>query len=139
MLDHINRNHHDNRYENLRPVTHSLNGINSKLDPNHYRNSQFRGVSVNRSGDKNQHLYWKATLQNKLIDTFPYTNQGEMEAGLAYDRELYKKFGETNGLNFPENKVNYMRLDEHEQLEFSFCNESPAQQLLDLYDVVLVR
>jgi hypothetical protein len=139
VLDHINQDHHDNRYENLRPVTQSLNGINSKLDPNHHRNSKFRGVSINRSGNKNKHLYWKATLQNRLIDTFPYTNQGEIEAALAYDRELYKKFGETNGLNFPENKANYMGLNEHEQLEFGFCDESPAQQVLDLSHVVLVR
>ena len=141
MRDHSNRNHHENRYENLRPVTHSLNGINSKLDPNHHRNSKFRGVSINRSGNKNKHLYWKATLQNRLIDTFHYTNQGEIEAALAYDRMAFKAWGQDAipSLNFPDEKANYMGLNEHEQLEFGFCDDSPAQQVLDLSHVVLVR
>ena len=29
--------------------------------------------------------------------------------------------------------------NDHQQLEFGFCDESPAQQVLDLNDVVLVR
>ena len=38
-------------------------------------------------------------------------------------------------LNFPEDKAN---LGLNQQLVFGFCDESPAQQILDLNDVVLV-
>jgi len=141
ILDHINQDYTDNRYENLRPVDASLNGINSKLNPDSRGASKYRGVNRHLPCKKNgkQYCYWKAILQNKLIKMFPYTRQGEIDAALAYDRAVYKKFGETNGLNFPENKTNYLGLDEHEQLVFGFCDGLPAQQILDLSDVVLVR
>ena len=140
VLDHINRNPQDNRYENLRPVSSSLNGFNKRNELNNQRSSRYRGVSWISDRDQWRSAFMKG---RKLffLGHFPGTDKGEMEAALAYDRRVFKEWGQdaVSSLNFPDNKTNYMGLDEHEQLMFSFCNDSPAQQILDLGDVVLVR
>jgi hypothetical protein len=140
IVDHINKNPQDNRYENLRPASGSLNNFNRKNRLNSQRSSCYRGVSWYSNCAQ-----WRATFtkdkKTAFLGHFPATDKGEMEAALAYDRAAFKEWGQdaVSSLNFPENKANYMGLDEHEQLMFSFCNDSPAQQILDLGDVVLVR
>lgn len=136
LLDHINKNPQDNRYENLRPASSSLNNFNIKTQGK--GTSSFRGVSFNKNR-------WRAQLARKgkklEVSWFPPTGVGEIHAALAYDQAAFKEWGQDalSSLNFPENKANYMGLDEHEQLEFSFCDDSPAQQILDFSDVVLIR
>ena len=140
LLDHINRNPQDNRYENLRPVSSSLNNFNQKNGLNSQSSSRYRGVSWISS-----HAQWRSAFmkggKRSYLGYFPGTDKGEMEAALTYDRAAFKEWGQdaVSSLNFPDNKTNYMSLNEHEQLMFSFCNDSPAQQILDLGDVVLVR
>jgi len=138
LLDHINKNPEDNRYENLRPASQALNSFNIKTQGK--GTSSFRGVSLHRRDNK-----WKACLsikgKKRFHRWFPPTDVGEIKAALAYDQAAFKEWGQDaiSCLNFPENKANYMGLDEHEQLEFSFCDDSPAQQILDFSDVVLIR
>lgn len=140
IIDHINKNPQDNRYKNLRPASGSLNNFNRTNGSNSQHSSRYRGVSWNSN-----HAQWRSgfTKEGKgsFLGSFPGTDKGEVDAALAYDRMAFKKWGQdaVSSLNFPENKANYMGLDEHEQLMFSFCNDSPAQQILDLSDVVLVR
>lgn len=138
IIDHINKNPQDNRYENLRPASGSLNAFNRNCISQ--GTSLYRGVSWN---SKTRKWASKVYIKGKkpFLGHFPGTDKGEMEAALAYDRAAFKEWGQdaVSSLNFPDNKANYMGLDEHEQLMFSFCNDSPAQQILDLSDVVLVR
>ena len=140
LLDHINRNPHDNRYENLRPASHSWNSFNRNAAVNGTGKSPYRGVSWHGS-----HNGWWAQFRKegkkRYLGLFPGTDQGEIEAALAWDRAAFEEYGSDAipNLNFPENKANYMGLNEHEQLEFGFCDESLAQQILDLNDVVLLR
>ena len=140
LLDHINKNPQDNRYENLRPASRSLNNFNRKNELNSQRSSRYRGVSWVSS-----HAQWRSAFMKggkmSFLGHFPGTDKGEMEAALVYDRAAFKEWGQdaVSSLNFPDNKTSYMSLNEHEQLMFSFCNDSPAQQILDLGDVVLVR
>jgi len=140
VLDHINRNPQDNRYENLRPVSSSLNGFNKRNELNNQRSSRYRGVSWISDRDQWRSAFMKGRKLS-FLGHFPGTDKGEMEAALAYDRMAFKEWGQdaVSSLNFPDNKTNYMGLDEHEQLIFPFCDDSPAQQILDLRDVVLVR
>ena len=140
ILDHINRNPQDNRYENLRSASYSLNNFNKKNGLNGQGSSRYRGVSwVLRQGK------WRCKFvkggKRYFLGCFPGTDKGEIEAALAWDRAAFKEWGQdaVSSLNFPDNKTNYMGLDEHEQLIFPFCDDSPAQQILDLRDVVLVR
>ena len=140
VLDHINRNPQDNRYENLRPVSSSLNGFNKSHGLNSQRSSRYRGVSwISRQAQ------WRSAFmkdrKGSFLGHFPGTDAGEIHAALAYDRAAFKEWGRDAipSLNFPENKANYMEPDECRQLLFGFCDDSPAQQILDLGDVVLVR
>ena len=135
VVDHINRNPHDNRYENLRAASQALNSFNSKRRGS--GTSSFRGVCWSKLQSK-----WvsQCNQEGKVRhkEFFPGTNAGEIEAALAYDRMAFKAWGQDAipSLNFPEEKANYMGLNEYQQLEFGFCDESPAQQVLDLNDVV---
>ena len=138
VLDHINRNPQDNRYENLRPVSSSLNNFNSTLKGN--GTSAFRGVCWSaQTGRWLSQCNQEGEIRHK--EFFPGTDTGEIHAALAYDRAAFKEWGRDAipSLNFPENKANYMEPDECRQLLFGFCDDSPAQQILDLSDVVLVR
>ena len=138
VVDHINQNPHDNRYENLRLATRSLNSFNRPKQIN--GSSSFRGVYWEKAKSK-----WASSLSQggkmRFHKYFPGTGTGEIHAALAYDRAAFKEWGRDalSSLNFPENERNYMGLDEYRQLEFSFCDDSPAQKILDFDDVILIR
>jgi hypothetical protein len=138
ILDHINRNKQDNRYENLRPVSSTLNAFNRKSGEK--GGSNYRGVSWRVQREK-----WQVQIardgRRMYIGAFPGTPKGEVAAALAWDRAAFEVYGPDAipSLNFPDEKANYMGLNEYQQLEFGFCDESPAQQVLDLSHVVLVR
>lgn len=87
-VDHINRNRFDNRIENLREATKSLNAANCPK----YKgtSSQYKGVSFKKSRNK-----YVANISRKHIGLFT----SEVEAAKAYDsraRELYGEFACTN-------------------------------------------
>ena len=138
ILDHINMNKQDNRYENLRPVSRNFNNFNTKKREG--VSSNYRGVSWVKRSEK-----WVAQIRvggkGRHLGIFPGTPEGEVAAALAWDRAAFEVYGTDAipSLNFPENKANYMGLNEYLQLEFGFCDDSPAQQVLDLSHVVLVR
>jgi len=138
ILDHINMNKQDNRYENLRPVSSNFNNFNIRKREG--GSSNYRGVSWVKREKK-----WVAQIKvggkSRHIGIFPGTPEGEVAAALAWDRAAFEVYGEDAIplLNFAENKANYMGLNEYQQLEFGFCDDSPAQQVLDLSHVVLVR
>ena len=134
ILDHINRNHKDNRYENLRAADGSMNNMNSTLDMTN-RTSEYRGVSLKtvRSGGRKLY-YWRAALGSKHLGTFPPTPKGEIDAALCYDRAIWKAYGNTTGMNFPEQKENYLGTDS-EQLEFSFMPAQPVQEHIPIFTV----
>ena len=136
LLDHINRDDTDNRYGNLRPADPSLNGINSD-----YNGEGYRGVTAKKT--HSGRYRWIARLCDKYLGTYDTAK----EAGLAYDRELYRVFGAPRGLgndkhflallNFPEERANYLGLGCAEQLEFPLFGVV-HQRVLDFSDVKMV-
>lgn len=83
-IDHINRVRNDNRWNNLRLVTHKENMQNSALRVDNA--SGYRGVTFNKGACK-----WKAyiTLENKQkhLGYFP-TKEEAIEARLKAEKEL---------------------------------------------------
>ena len=84
FVDHINQDKSDNRIENLRETTKSLNGKNCKMYSNN--KSGYSGVNKRSSGR------WQATIRvnNKTIyigtyDTFIEAVQARQEAEVEYD------------------------------------------------------
>jgi hypothetical protein len=132
ILDHINRNNQDNRYENLRPVSRNFNNFNIKRREG--SSSNYRGVSWAKREGK-----WTAQIKvggkHRRLGTFPGTPEGEVAAALAWDRAAFEVYGEDAIplLNFPKEKANYMGLNSNEQLEFGFIvgNGNDRQQHLD--------
>ena len=130
ILDHINRNKQDNRYENLRPVSSTLNAFNRKSGEK--GESNYRGVSW-----KSQREKWYVQIardgRRMYIGAFPGTLEGEVEAALAWDRAAFEVYGEDAIplLNFPKEKANYMGLNSNEQLEFGFIGGNDKQEHLD--------
>lgn len=82
ILDHKDRNHQDDRIENLRPANISQSNANQKKSRNN--TSGFKGVSRGRRG-KN----WRAKIQNKILGTF---NTAE-EAHAAYVQAAKEVYG----------------------------------------------
>lgn len=101
IADHINRNTLDNRRENLRKVTRSLNGYNSKIRK--HNKSGYRGVSWD-NGEKK----WRACLaiNKKTIHCGRFENL--FDAAMAYDNFAKKIWGKNAILNFPERKEIYV-------------------------------
>ena len=134
ILDHINRNKQDNRYENLRPVSRNFNNFNIKNKEG--GSSNYRGVSwVKREREGKWVVQIKVGGKNRHLGTFPGTPEGEVAAALAWDRAAFEVYGEDAIplLNFPKEKANYMGLNSNEQLEFGFIvgNGNDRQQHLD--------
>jgi len=105
LVDHKNHNCLDNRKENLRICTNKQNNHNQKINKNN--TSGVKGVYLNIQKYKNkEYKYWvsRITHNNKIIHlgSFPYTEEGKIQAALRYDQEAKKLFGEFALLNFPD-------------------------------------
>ena len=130
ILDHINMNKQDNRYENLRPVSRNFNNFNVRKRED--SSSNYRGVSWNKREEK-----WTAQIKvggkHRYLGIFPGTLEGEIAAALAWDRAAFEAYGEDAipSLNFREDKANYMGLNSNEQLEFVFIEGNDKQEHLD--------
>ena len=130
ILDHINMNKQDNRYENLRPVSRNFNNFNVRKRED--SSSNYRGVSWNKRSEK-----WTAQIKvggkHRHLGIFPGTPEGEIAAALAWDRAAFEAYGEDAIplLNFPKEKANYMGLNSNEQLEFGFIGGNDKQEHLD--------
>ena len=130
ILDHINMNKQDNRYENLRPVSRNFNNFNVRKRED--SSSNYRGVSWNKRSEK-----WTAQIKvggkHRHLGIFPGTPEGEVAAALAWDRAAFEAYGEDAIplLNFPKEKANYMGLNSNEQLEFGFIGGNDKQEHLD--------
>ena len=130
LLDHINRNKQDNRYENLRPVSRTFNNFNVRKRED--SSSNYRGVSWNKRSEK-----WTAQIKvggkHRYLGIFPGTPEGEVAAALAWDRAAFEVYGEDAIplLNFAKEKANYMGLNSNEQLEFVFIGGNDKQEHLD--------
>lgn len=94
VVDHINRNPLDNRRENLRLCTQSMNQMN-RAGNSTKRTSVFKGVT--RQGKR-----WKAQIgfcgNTHYIGMF----DSEADAAYAYDSRAKILFGQYAVLNFPE-------------------------------------
>ena len=130
ILDHINMNKQDNRYENLRPVSRNFNNFNVRKRED--SSSNYRGVSWNKRSEK-----WTAQIKvggkHRHLGIFPGTPEGEIAAALAWDRAAFEVYGEDAIplLNFAKEKANYMGLNSNEQLEFVFIGGNDKQEHLD--------
>lgn len=94
VVDHINRNKLDNRYNNLRIATPQQNCFNSKVQINN--KSGYKGVSF----DAKRNKYVAAVQFNKKQKTIGRYDSAK-EAALAYDKQARIFFGEFAFLNFP--------------------------------------
>jgi hypothetical protein len=94
LVDHINRNSLDNRRENLRLATFSLNNANSQKRSNN--TTGYRGVYWIKQKQK-----WHSRIQvnNKTICLGTFNNS--IDAAKAYDKASHKYFGDYGYLNFP--------------------------------------
>ena len=90
--DHINENKLDNRRFNLRVATRSQNIANQFVGKQN--NSGYKGVSWK---DKNKKWVAQIRVNNKVIHIGLFDSKEE--AGLAYNREAFKYFGEFAFLN----------------------------------------
>lgn len=79
MVDHINQNKSDNRIENLRETSKSLNGLNGKPR----LNRKYRGVTVTKNGKISARLY-----VNKISYHLGYFSNVE-DAAQAYNFAVY--------------------------------------------------
>lgn len=100
LVDHKNRNGIDNRRENLRIVTPSLNSYNRKKAINN--TSGYRGVSWNKGVCKWVSIFTK-DKKHKHIGCF----KNAVEAAKEYDIAVLKYRGEDAILNFPDNIDKY--------------------------------
>ena len=92
VVDHVNKNPHDNRRENLRLNTHSGNGHNRTKATN--SSSKYYGVSYfKRDGS------WRATItkDHKFYQIGLFKD--EKDAALAYNKKAVELYGEFANLN----------------------------------------
>lgn len=87
-VDHINGNTLDNRRENLRVVTHSINGKNTHSYKKESRSSKYRGVYYNNEIGRVKRWTAQITInmQHKFIGRF----LTETDAAIAYNKEAEK-------------------------------------------------
>ena len=82
MLDHINGNRSDNRIENLRPTTHSLNGRNQRPRVG-LGYTKYKGVYYDKTNDK-----YKSAIKRNCKTEYIGTTKSEKEAAEMYDKWL---------------------------------------------------
>lgn len=89
-IDHVNRNKHDNRIENLRAATKSQNAANAKLRSDN--TSGYKGVSFDKTqaGVKQ----WKAKISFKGKSITVGCFETAEKAYVAYKKAAIKYFGE---------------------------------------------
>ena len=92
ITDHINRNGLDNRKENLRFVTHSQNGANTKARKN--SSSQYLGVAWNSAREQ-----WVVMCQHEGKKHWGGRFKCEHQAALAYNKKAKELHGEFANLN----------------------------------------
>jgi hypothetical protein len=99
--DHKNRNSLDNRKDNLRQASNSLNAINCKLSR---RNTTgYRGVTWH----KRDHIWWsQIRIDTKIHYLGSYQNPEE--AAVSFDRAAVRYRGKDAMLNFPERREEYV-------------------------------
>ena len=97
FCDHINMNGLDNRRENLRLVTRSVNTHHARLSKNN--KSGFRGVYLNKNSKK-----WVATIKVNNKRHHGGTFSCISDAIVARDYLAKKYFGEYAVLNVEDNK-----------------------------------
>lgn len=94
LIDHIDRNTRNNKIENLRHATMSLNMANRKINNNN--TSGFKGVHFEKKINKYvSHIAYN----NKSIYLGSYNNREE--AAKAYDKKAKELYGDFAQLNFP--------------------------------------
>jgi len=98
IVDHINKNTLDNRKENLRLVTKSENGQNSKQRGG---TSQYRGVF--KRGDK-----YRAYINCKSARIYLGSTSSETVAAMRYDAAAIYLYGRYAALNFPDDREIYL-------------------------------
>lgn len=107
-IDYIDGNGLNNTRNNLRFATTSQNSMNKLACIN--GSSKYKGVSILRSDG---YKYWQAGIkyEDKRINLghFPYTEEGEKSAALAYNEAAMKYFGEFAKLNVVENQFEIVR------------------------------
>ena len=91
-VDHINGNGLDNRRDNLRICTQSLNCANSRKSI--IKSSRFKGTFWNKRMKK-----WCAQIGNKKINHIIGYFDSEVKAAKAYNRKAKEFFGEFARLN----------------------------------------
>ena len=93
-IDHIDRDKHNHKIENLRLASKSQNGANKAKRPGNY-SSKYKGVCKVPSGK------WVAVIQVKMKRVHIGTFDTEEQAARAYDKRAIKLFGQFALLNFP--------------------------------------
>lgn len=99
VVDHIDRNKTNNKWNNLREATQSNNCCNRIKSKN--KSSMYKGVFFKNDGRKNP---WIARIMiNKKYVTIGSFNN-EIDAAKAYDKKAISHYKEFALLNFKENK-----------------------------------
>lgn len=101
LIDHKNHNRLDNRKGNIRLCNDTQNAMNTTA----WGMSKYLGVTrcINRK-KQYKYMYWIANIKIngkvKRLGMFPYTSEGEIQAGKCYDEGAKKYHGEFANLNF---------------------------------------
>jgi hypothetical protein len=97
VIDHLNRDRLDNRYENLKETSPSSNAQNASKKNNKKTSSKYIGVTYRKDLNK-----FRALCQKINLGSF----EKERDAAIAYDKYSFKVFGKdafNNGLvNYEE-------------------------------------
>ena len=91
QIDHKNRNRADDRIDNIRVATQSLNNANRTKDAR----CRYRGAYPRRKG-------WMSKIKCAGKVTYLGKFQSEEQAARAYDRAARQMFGQFAQLNFPD-------------------------------------
>lgn len=113
MTDHKDRDGLNNQKENLRDSDKYQNGSNRRARKDGA--SKYLGVTRKKqkkvlvSGEVKYYYMWYAAItvngKSNYISDFPYTEEGERSAALAYNEAAIKYHGEFANLNIVENQT----------------------------------